>query len=88
MRGAIPPFPQYVFMAWCLLKHRDNFIFYSLLQGSKFRQNAGRYAVYLLAWMRNVRLSLFSIRGLFEKFVDWRQCAAVMQRQAVHELFK
>jgi hypothetical protein len=23
--GAIPPFPQYVFMAWCLVKHRDNF---------------------------------------------------------------
>jgi hypothetical protein len=27
MRGAIPPFPQYVFMAWCLVKHRDNFTF-------------------------------------------------------------
>jgi len=22
-------------------------------------------------------------RGSFEKFVDWRQCAAVMQREAV-----
>jgi hypothetical protein len=27
MRGAIPPLHQYVFMAWCLVKHRDNFIF-------------------------------------------------------------
>jgi hypothetical protein len=27
MCGAIPPFPQYVFMAWCLVKHRDNFTF-------------------------------------------------------------
>jgi hypothetical protein len=27
MRGAIPPFPQYVFMAWCLDKHRDDFTF-------------------------------------------------------------
>jgi hypothetical protein len=27
MRGAIPPFPQYVFTAWCLVKHRDNFTF-------------------------------------------------------------
>jgi hypothetical protein len=26
MRGATPP-PQYVFMAWCLVKHRDDFIF-------------------------------------------------------------
>jgi len=27
MRGAIPPLPQYAFMAWCLVKkkHRDNF---------------------------------------------------------------
>jgi hypothetical protein len=25
--GAIPPFPPYVFMAWCLVKHRDNFTF-------------------------------------------------------------
>jgi hypothetical protein len=24
MRGTIPPLPQYVFMAWCLVKHRDN----------------------------------------------------------------
>jgi hypothetical protein len=28
MRGAIPPLPQYAFMAWCLVKkHRDNFTF-------------------------------------------------------------
>jgi len=27
MRGSIPPFPQYVFMVWCLVKHRDNFTF-------------------------------------------------------------
>jgi hypothetical protein len=26
MRGAIPPLPQYVFMASCLIKHRDNFV--------------------------------------------------------------
>jgi len=27
MCGAISPFPQYLFMAWCLVKHRDNFSF-------------------------------------------------------------
>jgi hypothetical protein len=27
MRGAIPPLPQYAFMAWCLVKHRDNVTF-------------------------------------------------------------
>jgi len=31
MRGAIPPLPQYVFMAWCLVKHRDNFTLLLLL---------------------------------------------------------
>jgi hypothetical protein len=25
----------------------------------------------------------FVIRGPFEKFVDWRQCAAAVQREAV-----
>jgi len=25
--GAIPPLPPYVFMAWCLVKHRGNFRF-------------------------------------------------------------
>jgi hypothetical protein len=29
MRRAIPPLPQYAFMTWCLVKHRDNFTFYS-----------------------------------------------------------
>jgi hypothetical protein len=28
MRGAIPPLPQYVFMAWCLVKHTDNLYIY------------------------------------------------------------
>jgi hypothetical protein len=26
MRVAMPPLPQYTFMAWCLVKHRHNFI--------------------------------------------------------------
>jgi hypothetical protein len=31
MRGDIPPLPQYVFMEWYLVKHRDNFTFYLYL---------------------------------------------------------
>jgi hypothetical protein len=27
-RENIPPLPQYVFMAWYLIKHRDNFTFH------------------------------------------------------------
>jgi hypothetical protein len=30
MHEVIPPLPQYVFMAWCLVKHRDNFTFYKI----------------------------------------------------------
>jgi len=26
----MPPLPQYIFMMWCLVKHRDNFTFYLL----------------------------------------------------------
>jgi hypothetical protein len=28
MRGSIPPFPQYVFIAWYLVKHKDSLTFY------------------------------------------------------------
>jgi hypothetical protein len=28
MREAVPPLPQYFFLAWCLVKYRDNFTFY------------------------------------------------------------
>jgi hypothetical protein len=30
MRGAIHPLSQYVFMAWCLVTHRDKFTFFYL----------------------------------------------------------
>jgi len=34
MRGAIPPLPQYAFMAWCSVKkHRGNFTFTFTLIG-------------------------------------------------------
>jgi len=29
MREAIPYLPQYASMAWCLVKHRDNFNFFT-----------------------------------------------------------
>jgi hypothetical protein len=31
--------PQYVFMAWCLVKHRDNFIFYQPQDGGTTERN-------------------------------------------------
>jgi len=37
MQDAITPLPQYVFMAWCLVKHRDNFsVFLTICNASYF----------------------------------------------------
>jgi hypothetical protein len=36
MLGAVPPLPQYVSMAWCLVKHRDNFTFLPLSVSYKY----------------------------------------------------
>jgi hypothetical protein len=51
MCGAIPPLPQYNFMVWCLIKHRDNFTFYIFPQTelltqcvSKILHNASKIA--------------------------------------------
>jgi hypothetical protein len=33
MRGTIPPLPQHVFVAWCIVKHRDNFTFTFVCRG-------------------------------------------------------
>jgi hypothetical protein len=35
MCGTIPPLPQYIFMAWCLVKHRDSFTFYHFHMAQK-----------------------------------------------------
>jgi hypothetical protein len=41
MRGAIPTIPQYVFMVWCLVKHRDNFNFINVIQGWMYECEEG-----------------------------------------------
>jgi len=35
-RGAVPPLLRYIFMAWCLFKHRENFTFIWRLCRSEF----------------------------------------------------
>jgi hypothetical protein len=35
MRGAIPPLPQYSFMAWCSVKHRDTLPYLTLPYGAR-----------------------------------------------------
>jgi hypothetical protein len=51
MRGAIPPLPQFVFMAWCLVKHRDNFTFLQLIHEA-YGDDAMRRAAVFKSWNR------------------------------------
>jgi hypothetical protein len=39
MSGAIPPLPQYAFMVWCLVKHRDNFTFTFMIAQLKLQNS-------------------------------------------------
>jgi hypothetical protein len=36
MRGDIPPLPQYLSMAWFLVKHRDKFIFTLVIENNNY----------------------------------------------------
>jgi hypothetical protein len=45
MRRAIPPLPQYAFMAWCLIKHRDNFTFTFVLSDILLREVVHRHKI-------------------------------------------
>jgi hypothetical protein len=68
MSGTIPPLPQYVFMTWCLVKHRDNltftfcFSFYIIRlknQGGydlRGMQNArGEISISFKFWIENIK---------------------------------
>jgi hypothetical protein len=44
MRGAVPRLPQYIFMAWCLGKHRDFTLPYLTLMGVWIDMNIGKEA--------------------------------------------
>jgi hypothetical protein len=61
MRGAIPPFPQYVFMTCCLVKHRDNFTFLPVI----------------CLWLKGSRRTFWKNLPHFappEKFAEWPPC--------------
>jgi len=51
MRGATPPLLQYVFMAWCLTKHRGNFKFHlPSTCKCKFKANNGVVLFLYTTW--------------------------------------
>jgi uncharacterized membrane protein len=91
MSGAIPPLPQYAFMAWCLVKkYRNNFTFTHAI-GLRIGDQPITMSLTIVVVVVVVVVIIIiiitqhrtNIRGRFEKFVDWQQCAAVMQREAV-----
>jgi len=61
MRGAIPPLPKYVFMARCLVKHRDNFIFTFTISSPKHVENTFMQLCISLIILAVVK-GLFSVR--------------------------
>jgi hypothetical protein len=83
MRRAVPPLPQYVFMTWCLVKHRDNFtftLFYTLCD-NKTNIQVSTYGVFVgkpegkrplerprRRWKDNIRKDL---REMGWEDVDW-----------------
>jgi hypothetical protein len=54
MRGAIPPLPQYTYMAWYLVKHRDNFTF-SFDEG-KFKNKGAFQKKYIYCKYKEMKL--------------------------------
>jgi hypothetical protein len=65
MRGAIPPLPQYVFMAWCLVKHRDNifYLLYGMWQAQRREDAHGGVEV--------------ELHALLTSALDGSQCSAL-----------
>jgi hypothetical protein len=81
MRGAIPPFPQYAFMAWGLVKHRANFTFNFKLKEAETSGSCntlGTLQLHKIAWNRiwrtcEVRLEdflSFICRESFKSYID------------------
>jgi hypothetical protein len=54
MRGTIPPLPQYIFMAWCLVKHSDNFTFTFIMKFKLKRTRQKPAVAYFEQILRNV----------------------------------
>jgi hypothetical protein len=60
MRGAIPSLSHYAFMAWCLVKHRDNFTF--ILRRVRWEGEGTSKGK-----VRNVNLTIFQSGNMKEK---------------------
>jgi hypothetical protein len=69
MSGALLPLPQYAFMAWCLVKHRNKFTFYIYLD-LKFSPN-----MKLILSVPCLTVSLCGMEGFAEflnpLYIDW-----------------
>jgi hypothetical protein len=56
MRGAIRPLPQYAFMAWCLVKHREEFTLCPFTKLSHFKYT---YRALFVLVLKRVQFTFF-----------------------------
>jgi hypothetical protein len=86
-RGATPPFPQYAFMAWCLVKRRDNFTFhliFLIISSVSFLCSFNVYFLHFLRWSA-LFVARFNVVFCYSvcrsRFTDFRICHFVFAPQ-------
>jgi hypothetical protein len=62
MRGAIPPHPKYVFMAWCLVKHKGFTIYKRVNKTAVLPKNFKEILIFQLrVWYYKVKGKVFPV---------------------------
>jgi hypothetical protein len=74
MRGVISPLPQYIFMAWCLVKPRDNFtlpLLYCITQTLAVAQLVKMFPTYMVLLYSGNKSDAVVGAGHRRQFLDW-----------------
>jgi hypothetical protein len=80
MSGAIPSLTQYAFMAWCLVKYRDNFTFVTLVSVDLYAAECYVGPSFMMAtdvhvsnsgtgWLLYIQWK--NVQGCIQKLSDW-----------------
>jgi hypothetical protein len=89
MRGAIPLLPQYVFMALCLVKHRDNFTFTFYTKIYRANLNFGLYWCSVVPILNETEMKFKFLNGLSWKYLVYYRTSniALIRRRVYLESF-
>jgi hypothetical protein len=75
MHGAITPLPLYNFMIWCLVKHRDNFIFtFTYYKCFVIKDTSVRYEIFMV--VKTEFMVFWSVCCLLKIGVSW--CSEIL----------